>query len=205
MQNRQEFQCKDCGHKYFFAEGQYSSICLHCGNIAYHGIGAEKSRFESTALLGQTVMKRLSEVNEKDIDWQISQDSVETIISRFQVEWQLWAQVVLHFNEPAYHMAYITHISTNRIFDIATSRYATHRANSLPIQGLKWEAEMADSMIHRIESLLLGQFIREERPKSLHWIVELPWEKQFFQVGVYLIVATVLGPLFFKLINAIAK
>src|ERR1035437_6944866 len=107
---RKEITCSDCGHRYVIAEGQRSGNCQICGNIEFLG---DNVAALSQEIVTKMVLPRLQE-DHVAVDSlapfreSISGEQVEEIRVRFQVEWQLWAALVVRFNDPVYHMAYLT-------------------------------------------------------------------------------------------------
>ncbi|RZA06831.1 MAG: hypothetical protein EOP11_09310 [Proteobacteria bacterium] len=79
--------------------------------------------------------------------------AVQEIIERYQVEWQLWATLVKNFAEPTYHAAYLAQITAEQNFEEASARYRDHRAVMLLSESTRWEAEVAELMISRVEML----------------------------------------------------
>jgi hypothetical protein len=170
-----------------------SARCSSCGNIQVvnASAGQEKSDLSAarsllkTALLGpepaaiepEPVIHR----------FQSTPDSarVQEILTNYQVEWQIWAMVAKNFDDPAYHSAYITHIVSRAAFDRAAERYREHRSvMALGRDGL-WQAEVADLMLERIETLSLMRMKMEGGGGIIlpYWLLALPLGKGVFRVA----------------------
>ncbi len=78
---------------------------------------------------------------------------VERIRIRYQIEWQLWAALVKQFQDPAYHMAYLCQAISASQLDIASERYREHRSVMALLLDSRWEAQVADLMLARIENI----------------------------------------------------
>jgi hypothetical protein len=83
--------------------------------------------------------------------------AVEQLHIQFQVEWQLWAALVMHFQDPAYHMAYITAALAENRLEQAAERYREHRSVMALLGDSKWQAEVSDLMLARIENLSVSR------------------------------------------------
>jgi phage FluMu protein Com len=119
---------------------------------------------------------------------------VEEIRHRFQVEWQLWAQLVLHFGDPAYHSAYLAQAVTSGRLEKAAERYRLHQATMAPLPADRWQAEVADLMLLRLESLAAAWMEMEGR-STLQlplWARFLPLESWAWKAA-WLLVGLVLG------------
>ncbi len=160
---------------YLVAEGQQSSRCELCGNIAFHGNSAEPLRDlarDPMALLREKVLTRLKQepvlprVEQNPLDtFRQSADGnrVQEILTKYQVEWQLWAMLVKNFQDPAYHAAYTTNAAMTGAFDQATARYREHRAVMILLRSDHWQAEISDQMLGRLEALAEVQARAESR------------------------------------------
>lgn len=110
---------------------------------------------------------------------------VQEILTRYQVEWQIWAMVAKNFGDPAYHSAYLTHICSRGAFDRAAERYREHRSvMALGRDGL-WQAEVADLMLERIENLSAMRMKMEGGGGLIlpYWLLALPLGKGVFRVA----------------------
>lgn len=79
--------------------------------------------------------------------------AVEEIRMRYQVEWQLWAALVRRFNDHTYHMAYVCQCASLHELDKAAARYREHRNVMAVSQETRWQAEVSELMLARIESI----------------------------------------------------
>ena len=170
-----------------------SARCANCGNIqAIHAAaGLQKADVSAarsllkTALLGtEPVVAEPEPVIHR---FQAPPDSarVQEILTQFQVEWQLWAMVAKNFSEPAFHSAYLTHIVSRASFDKAAERYREHRSvMALGRDGL-WQAEVADLMLERIETLASMRMKMEGGGGIIlpYWLLALPLGKGVFRVA----------------------
>lgn len=206
-EQRQAIQCQDCGHAYYIARGQRSSRCEQCGNIAFYSQNAEPLRDlaqqqkSPIELLQARVMNRIQEkipnvspasTCPKEADlleaFQKSPDGlqVQNIVSKFQVEWQLWAKTVKNFSDPAYHMAYLTVALSNRQIAQASSRYLEHRKAMLLSKEDHWQVEISELMLSRIETLALMPVNMAQASwmdRVPHWMLSPLWESMLFRFG----------------------
>jgi hypothetical protein len=111
--------------------------------------------------------------------------AVQEIIERYQVEWQLWAVLVKNFGNPAYHAAYLAQVTALQAFDEASERYREHRAVMTLSENTRWEAEVADLMISRVETLAT---LRMEQQGSNGfrlpvWLYLLPLQSKPFRIA----------------------
>ncbi|RYZ99591.1 MAG: hypothetical protein EOP11_19270 [Proteobacteria bacterium] len=110
---------------------------------------------------------------------------VQAIIERYQVEWQLWATLVKNFGAPAFHAAYLAQITADQNFEEASARYRDHRAVMLLSESTRWEAEVAELMISRVETLAT---LRLEQQVSTGfrvpaWLWLLPVQSRPFRIA----------------------
>lgn len=110
---------------------------------------------------------------------------VQEIIERYQVEWQLWATLVKNFADPAYHAAYLAMVTGARAFDEASVRYREHRSVMALSENTRWEAEVADLMISRIESLTALRMEQEGGRgfRLATWLYLLPLQSRPFRIA----------------------
>lgn len=173
-----------------------SARCSACGNIQAVGpretteasasadLSAARSLLK-TALLGpEPVVAEPEPVIHR---FQSPPDSarVQEILTKYQVEWQIWAMVAKNFADPAFHSAYLTHIVSRRSFDKAAERYREHRSvMALGRDGL-WQAEVADLMLERIENLSNMRMKMEGGGGIIlpYWLLILPLNKGVFRVA----------------------
>jgi len=111
--------------------------------------------------------------------------AVQEIMERYQVEWQHWAALVKNFADPVYHAAYLAHITRERAFDEASARYREHRAVMLLSQNTRWEAEVAELMITRIETLTTLRMERQAQNgfRVPTWFYLLPVQSSPFRIA----------------------
>lgn len=110
---------------------------------------------------------------------------VQEILTRYQVEWQIWAMVAKNFGDPAFHSAYLTHIISRAAFDRASERYREHRSVMALGKDALWQAEVADLMLERIENLS-NMRMRMEGGGGIilpYWLLSLPLGKGVFRVA----------------------
>ncbi len=102
-------------------------------------------------------------------------NKVNELLYEFQVEWQLWSELVKNFSNPDYHSAYMTRLIQAREFAIGVNRYQEHRSTMALSAETRWQAEVADLMLARIEKLALVRMEMEDRSVSLpEWLLLLP-------------------------------
>jgi hypothetical protein len=189
-----EIRCADCGHRFLAPAWMRSARCSACGNIQVigaqekTGASADMSAARSllkTALLGpEPVVAELEPVIHR-FQTPPASDRVQEILTKYQVEWQLWAMVAKNFSDPAFHSAYITHIVSRAAFDQAAERYREHRSvMALGRDGL-WQAEVADLMLERIEKLANMRMKMEGGGGIIlpYWLLSLPLGKGVFRVA----------------------
>lgn len=169
-----EIQCADCGQRYRAALQWRSARCPQCGNIEFFPVqesgglapeeeaAAELQRFRGTP----------------------SGHEVERLLIRHQVEWQLWAAVVKNFSDPAHHSAYLSLALSFHCLDQAAARYREHQAVMALLPDSRWQAEVAEVMLGRLESLSAVQMQREASGLRLpSWVLLLPVESRTLRVG----------------------
>ena len=166
---RKEITCVDCGHVYLIAQGQPSARCQSCGNIEFFASG--EVEFPRTAdaypkklsafsqAIASRVLPRLSSSAPADplLPFRATPDglAVEDLRIRYQVEWQLWAALVKNFQDPAHHMAYICQATASHQLETAAQRYKEHRSVMALLADSRWQAEVSDLMLSRIEAISL--------------------------------------------------
>lgn len=114
---------------------------------------------------------------------------VDEILFRYQVEWQLWSAVVNHFEDPNYHMAYLSLVSRSLLFSEAVKRYQQHSKIMARLEDSQWQSEICDRQLDLLRTLSIMQFERELQstklsfrlPRSLSLILA-------FTFGVFLAV-----------------
>lgn len=186
-----EIQCSDCGHRYFVSALQRSSNCRVCGNIEFLSNNAEPLKDLSRAahaepenVLPLSAPAASEPAHLAKFRGTPDGGKVQEILNRYQIEWQLWAMVVKHFENPAYHSAYITHVIGEGNFEIGTRRYQEHRGVMMLARDLSWQAEIADLMLERLRNLSLVRMSMEGRGFRLpEWLLMLPLESRVFKYG----------------------
>ena len=156
---RREITCSDCGHVYVISLGQQSAHCRECGNIEF--IPAARSASAglgtlSQEILSRRVMPRLEESKPDPLAaFRSTPDgaAVEELRMRYQVEWQLWAMLVRHFHDHTFHMAYVCQCASLHELDKAAARYREHRNVMALSADTRWQAEVAELMLSRIDSI----------------------------------------------------
>jgi len=182
---RQEIRCSDCGHRYLFLQKALSSYCPRCGNIEYLPIApaAEKDFLKKFTTTLHSI-------------------EVEEILFRIQEEWRLWAELVEHFEEPAYHGAYLSLTTRKCILAVAAERYKKHRTFMTGISGASWQVKLADLQLRRISNLQIS-FLEFREPKNL--LVKLPkflWHYERTQRMFWFIIGMILFVIFSRVISS---
>jgi hypothetical protein len=174
--SRKQLVCSDCGHVYLIAADQGSGTCRVCGNIEFLATSpaadapapSQELRTFSQGLIARRVLPRLRG-NSISVKAEPRPDplqtfrkapdgsSVEQLRIKYQVEWQLWAALVRSFEDSAHHMAYLTHAMASQELPRAAERYREHRSVMALLEDSRWQAEVADLMLARIEALQLAQ------------------------------------------------
>lgn len=160
ISQRKEITCADCGHVYLIDSGQRSGTCQACGNVAFVG----DNRRELTALSEEIVARRiLPRLRDNPVDplaaFRVTPEGgeVEALRTKYQVEWQLWAALVMNFQSPAFHSAYLSLMLASNGLEQAANRYREHRSVMALLDDSRWQAEISDLMIARIEALALSR------------------------------------------------
>lgn len=188
LELRKEIRCRDCGHGYSVGIGQRSSRCSACGNVAFHA-ESEGAAFLAGAVLSRVesrLPQREPEANPLAAFAQPADGlAVNQLLHRYQVEWQLWAMLVKNFADPIYHAAYLAQVLQSRALDQAARRYREHRSVMALSTDSLWQAEVADLMLGRIESLTAMAMAAEGRGglRWPEWVLRLPLESRVFRVG----------------------
>lgn len=170
-------RCSACGNIQGVSDGAPSVSAEAAGDVS-----AARSLLK-TALLGPEEIALEPLISR----FRATPDSarVQEILTRYQVEWQIWAMVAKNFGDPAYHSAYLTHICSRGAFDRAAERYREHRSvMALGRDGL-WQAEVADLMLERIENLSAMRMKMEGGGGLIlpYWLLALPLGKGVFRVA----------------------
>lgn len=161
---RQEIRCSDCGHTYLIAEGQLSSRCTHCGNISAHAVSPTP---EAILVSRETVVP--GQKNPLDAFQKLPDGLlVQEVLSRYQIEWQLWSVLVKNFSDPVYHAAYLSQAVAGGAISEASERYRMHRSTMVLLRDDHWQAEVADLMLTRLERLSLLRMQQTERVNYLY-------------------------------------
>lgn len=176
---RQEIRCSDCQQSYSIVRGLKSCRCPECGNIEYFSEsgGAPAKAWVRPA----TPIQRSAAVEEFLQDSPLATAlgpsnhlEIEAILRRYENEWQLWSALTLHFRWSEYHNAYLSFCARNLIFAKACERYLAHQKIYASIQAEAWQAEVAEQMIKRAETLAIVQWERSEGTKS--WLNMGPYK-----------------------------
>jgi hypothetical protein len=162
---RKEITCSDCGHSYLIGRDQSSGVCSACGNVALlvnpsiaaHGLGAL-----SEEIVAKRILPRLRGPETAPDPLEVFRatpngNAVEAIRMQYQVEWQLWAALVNNFGDPAHHAAYLCGSIVSGNLDAAAGRYREHRSVMALLADSRWQSEVADLMLSRIESISVAR------------------------------------------------
>ena len=111
--------------------------------------------------------------------------TVQDYLVRYQVEWQLWARLVQNFSDPALHGAYLARVTHAGAFDEASARYRDHRSVMALSPETHWQAEVAELMLSRVETLAA---LRMEQAGSdgfrlPAWLYMLPLQSKPFRIA----------------------
>jgi hypothetical protein len=114
------------------------------------------------------------------------------------VEWQIWAMVVKNFSDPAFHAAYLTYAISHRAFDAAAARYREHRSVMALMEEHRWQAEVADLMLERIQSVSAVRMEMEGGGglRLPGWLLLLPLGGRTFRLAWIILGMIVLWRLF---------
>ncbi len=198
-----EIKCPDCGHSFLIAQGQSGGTCTACGNILFQSRDAANASSGVGALSREIVEKRVLPRLDPLAAFRapVHGALVEEIRIAYQVEWQLWSALIQNFQDPAYHMAYLCQAIAAWALEKATSRYSEHRAVMSLVEDSRWQAEVADLMLARIENISVARLAASaERPgfRLPDWLLLLPLRSRAMQVawlamGVFLVARLVLA------------
>jgi hypothetical protein len=186
---RKEIRCSDCGHVYWVADSNRSARCSACGNIQASGEVANLGDLSQRLLDGAALSLRGGEEKQGTIldRFHLPQNGaeVQALLSRYQVEWQLWAMVVNHFEDPLYHTAYLCQVTGRRDLSRAAERYREHRSVMAVGRDTMWQAEVADLMIERIENLSRMRMEMGGGGGIIlpYWLLSLPLGKGVFRIA----------------------
>jgi hypothetical protein len=162
---RKEITCSDCGHAYLIGRDQHSGVCSACGNVALVANPALAARGRgalSEEIVAKRVLPRLRgpEIAPDPLEvFRATPDgvAVEAIRMQYQVEWQLWAALVKNFGDPAHHAAYLCGSIVSGNLEEAAGRYREHRSVMALLADSRWQSEVADLMLSRIESISVAR------------------------------------------------
>jgi RNA polymerase subunit RPABC4/transcription elongation factor Spt4 len=165
-----EIRCKDCSSVFRVKAEQKSGACPNCGNIQF------------TSGWNDLLNKVSEKASLKESAFDLSVFSkipdgikVEEILMNHQVEWQIWAALVKNFSDPLFHSAYLTHLLQTGTFSNGMNRYKEHRSIMALDVDTRWQADVSDFMLARIESLSESHMKMEGKSFSLaEWIQLLP-------------------------------
>jgi DNA-directed RNA polymerase subunit RPC12/RpoP len=189
----QEIRCSDCGHRYFVAVQARSGRCQACGNIEFLTQDAKPlNDLLKPSQPGIVFPLPIAKPSDPPhlAQFRGTPDGVEVqeILNRYQIEWQLWAMVVKHFEKPAYHAAYLTHVISEGNFELGTRRYQEHRGVMILSRELSRQADIADLMLERLQNLSLVRMAMEGRGLRLaEWVLALPLQSRIFKYGFVLL------------------
>ncbi len=146
---------------------QKSGVCPSCGNI------------EQTSGWNDLVNKISNRLNPEDPLVKFSKPAdgikVEELLIQFQVEWQLWAVVVNQFADPNVHAAYLTHLIQNRAYPKGVQRYTEHRQAMVLLEDSRWQSEICELMLDRIQQLTEARMSVDNSSLRLgEWLMLLP-------------------------------
>lgn len=100
---------------------------------------------------------------------------VEELLIQFQVEWQLWAMVVHQFSDPNVHAAYLTHLIQNKSYPKGVQRYTEHRQAMVLLEDSRWQSEICELMLDRIQRLTEARMTVDNSSLRLgEWLMLLP-------------------------------
>lgn len=161
---------------------------MECGNLAYHPtesptVAASSASEplltkEEEAFLGP--VHPVFEPEEIESVPMIPADSkmVDSLLLANQQEWQLWGELVKHFNDENNHQAYLSFVTRYNLFDKAMERYLAHRKTFMVIAEDQWQAEIADLKLDLLRSISEVQMQRNVRSQvknsSSNWLLQ-PW------------------------------
>ena len=100
--------------------------------------------------------------------------------------------VVKNFSDPAFHSAYLAQAATARTLNRAGQRYREHQAVMAALPDERWQAELADIMLTRVENLANLWMEKEAAGIRLPWAwrVLMPntgfWRIAWIVVGMIL-------------------
>ena len=162
--------CKDCGAVLFLTKNSLSATCATCGNIEFVGKQPQLPESKNNSVRAETILSRrllaqlanaLPVKEPEQIEIELSGARVEELIFQYQVEWQLWSAVVEHFQDPNYHMAYISLIGQSLQFSEAMKRYQKHSRVMATLSDSRWQSEICDRQMELLRKLASMQFERE--------------------------------------------
>jgi len=176
------FKCKDCGSLYDVSILARSSQCPHCGNIMMHQGGS-----------GGALEVRDQSDQEPLQEWKADGKAVDEILFRYQNEWQIWNKVVENFGDPNFHFAYLTAITSSNDFGQAQDRYRKHSATMSLVAEGKWQAEIAERMLEKIQMMARLRMEQEgiRRSALFDFLFWAPFTMRHFRV-VWLVLGMIL-------------
>lgn len=161
----------------------------------------------SEELVARRILPRLREEKPADplAEFHKTPDGavVEELRTKYQVEWQLWAALTRDFRNPALHQAYLTRALAANELDRASSRYRDHSAVMALLDDSRWQAEIADLMVSRIEQLALVRMPNARGNNEFDiptFFKLLPFDSRIWKVA-YVVFGACLMAKFFKLIG----
>jgi hypothetical protein len=143
----------------------------------------------SEEIVARRVLPRLREdAHDPLASFRVAPDGavVEEIRTKFQVEWQLWARLVRHFGDHAHHMAYLTQAIAAGELEKATERYREHRSVMAVLDDSRWQAEVSDLMLSRIEAIAVARMPNERGNYAFdvpEFLKLLPFDSRLYKVA----------------------
>jgi hypothetical protein len=192
---RQEIRCSDCRHVYSIVQGLKSGRCPECGNIEFFSQQVAPAK---VLVRPATVIARSAAVEEflKDSPFATAIGpanhlEIQSILRRYDNEWQLWSALTLHFRWAEYHNAYLSFCARNHCIDKACARYLAHQKIFAPIADESWQAEAAEQMISRAQTLAIVQWERSEGLKP--WLKSGPYRDKTLWTFLWVVVGFILA------------
>lgn len=183
---RQEIRCTDCGHTYLIAEGQLSSRCTKCGNISTHALEPRPAPRASAPVQQEPSFLARFQATPDGL-------AVQEILSSLQVEWQLWAKLTENFSDPVYHAAYLSQaVATSQVAQ-ASDRYREHGAVMALSREDRWQAEVADLMLSRLDRLALLRMQQSEAGTNIYFKWLMMMSNQPFRTRLFKFCWVVMG------------
>lgn len=112
-------------------------------------------------------------------------NAVEEIRMRYQVEWQLWAALTKRFEDPMHHTAYLCQAIAASELERAAERYREHRSVMALLDDSRWQADVADLMLSRIENITVARLAAttSQRYSWPAWLMLAPLDGRVMKVA----------------------